>query len=221
MENAVCNFATPTAATVRLSSKHRRWEKEDQTLNLSSWEQLSNGNLANGFYSTWSQCFQLWPQVGKRQYKIQIRKIYLFTLDSTFRSSGCLEIHMCKKTYGSNNYWWFTNSYSWDSTLLRLLLTEDTRVSLTVPRKIALPPKTAYPFIIYIPPSWCDFHIPCSKNIFSPLSFSQMSTQITWVRFYEFPLFFFPASATAWGKSQTHWCNSQDAHQDRNHQAQL
>lgn len=122
-----------------------------------------------------------------------------------------------KKIYGSNNCWWFINSYPgtphhrdchWWGTL-------------PGPRNTALPPETVCPHITNIFSSRHDFHIPCSMNTLSPLSFLQMSTAITWVHFYGFPLFFFPASETAWGKSQIHWCNSQDAHQDRNHQAQL
>lgn len=121
------------------------------------------------------------------------------------------------KTEGSNNCWWLINSYPGDPTLLRWLLME----ILTVPRKIPLPPETVQPYITNILTSQYNFHIPCNENTFSPLSFFQMFTPITWVRFYGFPLFFFPASVTAWGKSQTHWCNFRDARQDRNHRAQL
>ena len=122
-----------------------------------------------------------------------------------------------KKIYGSNNCWWFINSYPGDPTSLRLSLMGD----LASAQKYCPATETVCPHITNIFSSRHDFHIPCSMNTLSPLSFLQMSTAITWVHFYGFPLFFFPASETAWGKSQIHWCNSQDAHQDRNHQAQL
>lgn len=116
-----------------------------------------------------------------------------------------------RKIQGSNDYWWFINSHPGDPTLLRWLLMEDLDGAQKYHSAAGnRPPRTSSIFF---------FHN--TSSTFLSLSFFQMPTPITWIRFYGYPLFFFPASGTAWGKSQTHWRNSQDAHQDRNHQAQL
>lgn len=151
---------------------------------------------------------------GRGSAKLKIERItYLLSISL----SETQVVKTYKKRYGSNNCWWFINSHPGHSNYWDCYWWG----TLTVPRNTALPPDPVYLYITNILTSQHDFHIPCNKNSFSFLSFLQMSTHITWVHFYGFPLFFFPASVIAWGKSQTHWCNSQDAHQDHNHRAQL
>lgn len=98
-----------------------------------------------------------------------------------------------KKIYGSNNCWWFINSHPGDPTLLRLLLIEE----LDSAQKYCSDTWNGLP--IHYRHSHFTTRLPHShgQNAFTPPPCLQTSAPITWVRFYGFLPFFFPASVTA------------------------